>query len=536
MRRTRYPMPQLELEIGSGESADIPYYVQPPPPQQQQVAPQYDAPQAPQQVPSVLASTATLSFTSEFMFSTAASLTSSSLSTLSTTLSTPSSSLPSSSLPSSSSTYLSSVLTSSTTQASSSSSSLSPTSSPLALASPSASSKDDGPQTLEHGVPFDAAIALGAVIGFACICVTVSYVLRIRSTRHRAADKIRWDPVVDDHDWDPKGGGDQENAHGGLIAPVMHSMYSLTGDRDVGEPKRSDSFIAAQHASTSTTHSQVAPSSSIHIPMPYNNPFGGPRPQRASVDPAHMYSAPALNPFADGACSWYSDGPLADSMAYPLPPARGARTNAGGSGGPYPTARPLPAHLVHADPYPAATGTYHTRASSRTGSVRSTLHSAATLGPLWVANGHAADDAYGEGDYRGERVREAYRKLEGAPRNYDHGQDLPPAEQQPQEPELEQEGWGQALRASVFGALQTVTGGSGGGSLSPVVEDDDRLTRAPSMARERREAGWARFRDRETEALRVIKIKRPPMVARESVGSVYSVASARGVQRREGWV
>ncbi|KAJ7607702.1 hypothetical protein FB45DRAFT_1011212 [Roridomyces roridus] len=571
----RYPTPQLEISgLPSGESdivldADVPYYVAPP----SQVLPQEHAPQAPQQVPPLVPSSETTrhhtrSHTRSFATS---------VSRLSTTSS---SSLPSSALPSSSSAPSSSAASSSAPSSSSSPS-------PVALASPSASSSGNGPQTLSHGVPFDAAIALGTLIGVACICVTIAYFVRLRSTRNRAVDKIRWDPVVLDVDREPKE-GEEQGQGGGLIPPPVHSVYSLTGDRDVGEPKRSESFIARR---PSTAHSLASSD------LPYQTPFGAPHPHRASVDPAHTNPEDNSNPFVDG----YTHPPLAEITAYPLPPPAGAapmfippmilpgpRTQSplplpppGAMTSATPRGRPLPVH-------PCQRQSVVRQQSSRTGSIRSTSHSAATLGPLWVANAHDADEGY----------QEPYRTLEGGwgtlgapestPRNRNH--DLPPAEQ----PQQQEGGWGQALRASVLGALQVVTGVRGG-ALSPVVEDDvDRLTRAPSMARERREAGWARFRGwdgsfssssaassrmsdsgrlnvpdpayygigkatdwgESTGALTISTleggngvsiggvsrcseaplIKRPPNVARESGGSVYSVKSVRqthGRGRRE---
>lgn len=327
---------------------------------------------------------------------------------------------------------------------------------------------------MTHGAPFDAVIILGALIVVALLATLAACLFRLRVRRRDAATKIGWDPVV---------------LEDGKASPDD----SLAGDRDVGEPKRSDSFLGG---STTT-------------------PLDAGYPQHP-------------NPFAESA--YYSPheiAPLADSTAYPLPPIRS-------QGGPYPTARPLPAHLADRDPHRvSARGS---PASSRSGSLRSQLHSATSLGALCVANGPSsrASTVLGMnapqlelshhealkslGTPREREARPRYMSLEG------RGLDVPwrresfavrgggtpgwarlPAARDEEQGQAERgetqgqqvEGWTQTIRASVLGAFQAVTG-TAMPSAAPWPEDDG-LTRAPSMARARRELGWRRFAAQEID-------------------------------------
>ncbi|KAJ6540989.1 hypothetical protein DFH09DRAFT_1394899 [Mycena vulgaris] len=389
----------------------------------------------------------------------------------------PSASVSSSASSSSTPTRLALATSASSSQAPSSASSSSTTSAAAASSTSAAAAR---PYTMTHGAPFYAAIALGGLIAVALLAALLACLIRVRRRRHAATADIGWDPVVleDAKDSEPD--------------------FSLAGDRDVGEPKRSDSFVSRRAS----------------YPAP-----GGPFDGGYSQHP---------NPFAESAYyTPYQSPPLADSAAYPLPPAPLSNN------GPYPTSRPLPAHLADRDPHRISQR--GSAASSRSGSVRSHLPSAATL---VVANAssrastalgmHAAPQHDYDFDFGGAPVhRQSVPELEfGTPREREarprfmslgsgRGLDVPwrresfavrgggqpgwaplPAPGGEQEGEQEQgDGWTQTIRASVLGAFHAVTGAA---SAAPQ-EDNDGLTRAPSMGRERRESGWRRFAAQEMD-------------------------------------
>ncbi|KAJ7493685.1 hypothetical protein FB451DRAFT_1215128 [Mycena latifolia] len=210
---------------------------------------------------------------------------------------------------------------------------------------------------MTHGAPFYAAIALGVLIAVAILATIIACIIRIRARRrHAAATTIGWDPVV---------------LADGKPSTSTAPDYSLAGDRDVGEPKRADDDFVGAYQPQFEQH-----------PNPY-------------VYTENTYYAP------------HQVAPLADSAAYPLPPPPLALALPLSNNGPYPTARPLPAHLADRDPHRlSARGSVvsshnksfvssynQSRASSRSGSVRSHLHSASTFGALCVANRTSAGSA-----------------------------------------------------------------------------------------------------------------------------------------------
>ncbi|KAJ6620488.1 hypothetical protein B0H10DRAFT_2215997 [Mycena sp. CBHHK59/15] len=288
---------------------------------------------------------------------------------------------------------------------------------------------------------------------------------------------------------------------------------SFAGDRDAGEPKRSESYFDAR-------------ASYQHPDDPFNPP----------------YQPPQQDPFADSAgyADYGQHQELADSTAYPLPPA--PLPIPVSNSGPYPTLRPLPAHLAGSDPHRIAANTPGTRsaASSRRGSVRSSLHSASTLGPLCVTNGSASSSrtstALGMNTHAPPQLAEfdfgATRKARRASGRRTRaswacagGLDVPwrresfaargaggagawtplptPGGAAREEAATEGEGWTQAIRASVLGAISAVTGAASLGTAprgdGDAREGGDRLTHAPSLGRRRRESGWARFAAQEMD-------------------------------------
>ncbi|KAJ7879159.1 hypothetical protein B0H13DRAFT_2278898 [Mycena leptocephala] len=535
--RLRFPMPQLDIgSLDSGEPAIVtsPYYAATP----QEVAPQDDAPQQVQSVgpataatlPSetgtapdraifgqstrvdtsfttILGSTGAFDSTSTAsatVLSSATEISSWAISSVTASVSIAPSPIPSSLSSSISPGVASATSTSPSDTTSSASSVFAPSSASSASPSTTSAATLD-PQTMNHHAPIYAAIILGVLILVACVAAVIACLIRFRARRRDAADmaKIGWDPVV----------------LGDAKEPTI-SDSSFTGDRDVGEPKRSVSFLS--------THESYRP------------PF----------DPTYQHP----NPFVETA--YYSPHqvpPLADSAVYPLPP-RPPLTIPLSNSGPYPTARPIPARLADRDPHrvsPSTSG-WRTAASSRSGSVRSHLPSATTL---CVTNGssspgssrastalgmhadqdhdrapqHAADFDFGASLAQSVEEFGTPREREARPRFMSLGSgwglDVPwrresfavrgggtpgwaplptPDERHGHDeghPQGQVEGWTQTLRASVLGALHAVTG-----VMNPVAptgdearDDDDGLTRAPSMARERREQGWRRFAQQERD-------------------------------------
>ncbi|KAJ7153224.1 hypothetical protein C8R46DRAFT_1301432 [Mycena filopes] len=407
---------------------------------------------------------------------------------------------PSSSSPSPSSV---SSLASSTSSASASSS-YSPSSSTVAAsASPSASSAAAvPPQTMTHGAPFFAALVLGGLILVAFLAAIIACLFRIRTRRREARaalSAIEWDPVV------------LADEKGPAPIPPDAFAFSFTGDRDVGEPRRSNS--------------------------PPFDPYHQHQPN--ALAPYHPPPFDAYpSPFADPSPYYAPHHTLADSAAYPLPPVpRGS-----GSGGPYPTARPLPAHLADRDPHRVSfsastrsrstgSGRNRSAASSRTGSVSSRLPSASTL---CVANGAAsrASTALGvheeeeqdgwEGGSRANAHAARFGGEGGTPSGppfvalggdgNGRGLEVPwrrasgwaPLPAPPSDAPAQGEGWTEAIRASVMSALNAVTGA---GTTTPTSDDEARvdggdgltLGHAPSTRRARREEGWRRFQDAQRE-------------------------------------
>ncbi|KAJ7653654.1 hypothetical protein DFH06DRAFT_1474787 [Mycena polygramma] len=543
-------MPQLVLGgLALGESAIVPNGASP-----QEVAPQNDAPQQPQSVPTAPA----LSFATTSVPDRAISPpTSTSIDTGSTTALRSTAALQPTSAQTASVTADSSVLQVSSspavsslaaftsmiivplaspssslssparlalTSSTSSSESTSPAPSLIApsssfapspsSSSPSTPSSSDVPsatsasavgphKVMTHMAPIYAAIILGVLIVIACLATIIACLVRSRARRRDVAalSAIGWDPVVLDDAKQP-------------TAPI----FSFSGDRDVGEPKRAGSFMSRRDS--------YRPAFDATYQHP--NPFADP------------------NPFVETA--YYSPHqvpPLADSSAYPLPPARPPLTipRPRSNTGPYPTARPLPAHLADRDPHRVSYGP--SAASSRSGSVRSHLPSATTL---CVTNGssspgssrastalgiHAPDGPPQHATHLdfGAPLAQSVREL-GTPREREarprfmslgsgRGLEVPwrresfavrgggapgwaTLQETPHEHEYEGqgqgqgqgEGWTQTLRASVLGAFQAFTAATPSRDEARE-EGDDGLTRAPSTARERREAGWRRFAEEE---------------------------------------
>ncbi|KAJ7815018.1 hypothetical protein B0H14DRAFT_1413433 [Mycena olivaceomarginata] len=169
--------------------------------------------------------------------------------------------------------------------------------------------------------------------------------------------------------------------------------FSLTGDRDVGKPKRPDSFLGDDLTSASA-------------PPYYTNSFA------ETVYYSHQVPS------------------LVDNAAYPLPPLTIPLLN----GGPYLTARPLPAHL----------------------------------------------------DVPWRQRESLARRAPGGTRGWVRKLAPPMA---PREGQGQGEGWTSTLRVSMMGALHAITGVG-----APQEEGDEGLTRAPSMQRERRGQGMGRQR------------------------------------------
>ncbi|KAJ6485321.1 hypothetical protein C8R47DRAFT_1072683 [Mycena vitilis] len=542
--RLRSPMPQLAIGgLALGGSAIVPNGASP-----QEVAPQNDAPQQPQSVPtapalsfattsvpdraisppsstsvdtgsttasrptaasqstsaqiaSVTADSSVLQVSSSPAVSSLAALTS----TIALPLASPSSSLSSPARLALTSSAFSSESTSPASSLLAPSSSFTPPPSSSSLSSPSSSDAPSatsasalGPhKEMTHMAPIYAAIILGALIVIACLATILACLVRSRARRRDVAalSAIGWDPVVLD---DPKQ----------PTAPI----FSFTGDRDVGEPKRAGSLMSRRDSY------RLAFDTTYQHP----NPFADPDP---FVETA--YYSPHQVP------------PLADSSAYPLPPARPPLTipRPRSNTGPYPTVRPLPAHLADRDPHRVSYGPGLSAASSRSGSVRSHLPSATTL---CVTNGSSSPGSsrastalgiHADGPPQhtayldfGAPLAQSVREL-GTPREREarprfmslgsgRGLDVPwrresfavrgggapgwaTLQETPHEHEEQGqgEGWTQTLRASVLGAFQAFT------AVAPVRDEaregDDGLTRAPSTARERREAGWRRFADEE---------------------------------------
>ncbi|KAJ7697004.1 hypothetical protein B0H17DRAFT_1130652 [Mycena rosella] len=537
--RLRVPTPQLDIgDVTPGEPVIVqnesdPFYAAGP----QEVEPQNDAPQQVQSVapatPSPLriavgspspstriAESSRISLSSASVRSVESASRSRSLAIASSSAAAFSSS-PAASLITSSASASSSVPSSTSASSSSSESTLpassSSTTSSTSVSASATSAAAAHSYTMSQGAPFYAAIALGALIAIALVATIVACIIRVRA-RRRAADAatIGWDPVV---------------LEDGKASTSTDPDFSLAGDRDVGEPKRSDSFVSVDRRA-----SLYQPDRAFNAGYPQHpNPFDEPPP------PPHP------NPFEERAhyASYQQHvppPPLAESAAYPLPPMAMLPdpypTDRGS--GPYPTARPLPAYLAARDPHRLSIGTSapSSRASSRSGSVRSHLPSASTL---VIANGAGysssassrASTALGmngqpqpQHQYGGQQphafgapqhaqsVQEfgTPREKEARPRfmSLGDGQGLAVPWQRERTPGWaalpdahdagqgqgqgqQPEGWTQTLRASVLGAFAAVTGAP---PAPPARADsDDGLTRKPSMGRARREreAGWRRF-------------------------------------------
>ncbi|KAJ7123523.1 hypothetical protein C8R44DRAFT_875712 [Mycena epipterygia] len=336
-------MPQLDIRnLAPGEPAivqDDPW---------QEVAPQTD--NAPQQVQSVAPpSTTSFEFSPSISSSAILSTASPISSLLSSTISAASSSLPISSslVPSSSPTSSWSSITPSSLSSSTSSSS-SPAASPAALHHPSASTSPAAlrrPSTLTHGAHLYAALALGAHILLASLTALTAFLIRAA-----ALTSIGWDPgiLADAKPYVSNNNGNSDD-----------NSNEFAGDRDVGEPKRSETFVSRRVSSASTQTRSTA-RDTYYAPHPHSQ--------------------------------------LADSTAYSLLPLMPASVLAvesrNSERGPYPTTRPLPAYLADRNPYwlsidNANINNHDTNSrrittrsvtSSRTGSLRSRLQSASMLG------------------------------------------------------------------------------------------------------------------------------------------------------------
>ncbi|KAJ7123517.1 hypothetical protein C8R44DRAFT_875708 [Mycena epipterygia] len=270
---------------------------------------------------------------------------------LSSTISAASSSLPISSslVPSSSPTSSWSSITPSSSSSSTSSSSPA-AASPAALYHPSASMSLAAlrrPSTLTHGAPLYAAVALGALILLAFLTALTALLIRARlRARRRAAalTNIAWDPVVLA---DAKPHANNSNGNGNKLA----------GDRDVGEPKRSESFVSRRGSSASYA--------SFYHPSAYHHQQQQPQHPTTLAWPTHCHPCLRLCP----------------------------RWRAGTAKG-VPDDAPAPAYLADRDPHRFSIdnanidnhdangrrSTTRSVASSRTGSLRSHLQSASMLG------------------------------------------------------------------------------------------------------------------------------------------------------------
>ncbi|KAF7321156.1 hypothetical protein HMN09_00203700 [Mycena chlorophos] len=318
----------------------------------------------------------------------------------------------SSSLPSSSSSLVS------TSSSALSLSSYSPSSTSIVAPTSFPSPSNSATPHLDHGALFYASVSLGVLSIIASIAGAVTYCIRIR--RQAKRNPIAWDPVTIPQ---------PEQKPDIVFVPDL----TLAGDRDVGEPKRSNSTLAHAYEEQS-------------------------------------YYSPHQIP------------PLADSAAYPLPPV------APHSDGPYLLPANGPTHTPSLS---------RSRISSRTGSIRSNLASASTLRVANPAPGAQQLRSDAEYDDYLDRPVGTPREIETRPRFMSlsgPGLDVPWRPEEDASRAQESEGWTQTLRASVLNAFQAVAGfGSEPEDHLTRLPSVARRERRQSVSRERREIGWARF-------------------------------------------
>jgi hypothetical protein len=380
--------------------------------------------------------------------------------------------------PSATTTSLSSSATSillAPVSASSSTVTVSPTAVDSSSATPTPSSTAS-----KHNPPFYVGIVLGIIVIIAIVAALVAWYLRLHAHARRRQEFVsQYVPWAIKRNNDGSGLEETGNITNSamLSAPasirsfmrgddgIAADVWEPRGDRDVGEPRRTESYEQSMSSST----------------------------RRATA---------AENPFSD---AYYSQGNgprafLADSAAYPLP-----LTN-----NPYRTTRPLTSRLASSEP-----------------SVQD-HHSASTLGPLQVANMMPGDVFSCDGSSRPgtamgfpgptmisefgtprepvagskprfwgldgnglivpwnsrQRVPEDFeRRAAGGVGKWDHLPPLPmPGENQNLTPQQEMEGWTSSLRSNIVSAFNAVAG-----NLAASGHDmhDDRLTPAPVRANER---------------------------------------------------
>ncbi|KAJ6483123.1 hypothetical protein C8R45DRAFT_1148848 [Mycena sanguinolenta] len=170
--------------------------------------------------------------------------------------------------------------------------------SPSSSTSPSSSASASSAASISHGASFYATIALGTLIFIACIAALVACLIRIRTHRRAAAaiSTIAWDPAVLD-------GGKKGTA----------TDLSLVGDCDVGEHRRSESFLAGGSTHTDSYQYQPTP--------PFDNPYQAP--MNPLVETAYYSGAPARRrrgvPAPPTAAGAHDDDPALHPQRWAVP-------------------------------------------------------------------------------------------------------------------------------------------------------------------------------------------------------------------------
>ncbi|KAF8883567.1 hypothetical protein BD779DRAFT_829156 [Infundibulicybe gibba] len=335
----------------------------------------------------------------------------------------------------------------------------------MALASGSAA---PAPSNLTgHSPPFYIGVVLGTIFIISISSALIAWWVRLRShtTRRRSlvAD-VPWAPGASGIDGAGLEEGNAANFGSAAPASILRDnfpahqahQWGLHGDRDVGEPKRSDSYL--------------------HTPV--------------SVAPLSRPPAAAL----------------LDSVAYPLPLHNG----------PYPTTRALPPHLSTADLSARGSISDHGSACSL-GPLqianRVPGDTSAASSRAGTALGMAPQDAYANGEFgtpmvgiarprflgldgdglrvpwRGlsvksinSRMRERGRdRVAADPRAWEHLPPLPMPGEADQDPHTrEDEGWTASVRSNLVNAFNAVAAGLPS-SKAPLTLDheEDGFTRAP---------------------------------------------------------
>ena len=261
---------------------------------------------------------------------------------------------------------------------------------------------------------------------------------------------------------------DDGGLEGGREKSFVGAGLASIGDRDVGEPKRTESFL---HTPISPVKQTIAP------PDPFS-------------DAPTYFTNPSLR------------SSLVDSAAYPLPLRNG----------PYPTTRPLPSHLTSANFSASGSADDH--------------GSACTLGPLQVANmmpgdasaatsragtamgmssvnAHVMTNEFGtpRENVPGSRPRflgldgQGLKVPWGRGGNWEHLPPLPmPGESPRGGPDTE--GWTASLKMNLVNAFNSVAANLPSAGNSPG-EEEDKLTPMPirrgADRRELRGKDWVEF-------------------------------------------